>query len=196
MVGLHDRPDPPRPSRGRTLPHNVAAEPGSGAAATRRPAPRGPPHAAAPATIPRAAAPTPPHPRRRAAAARAAGAALPSPRRFVRDYYAALHARRFAAAWKLLGPRRSGRFGGFEAWRSGFKYTVASSPGSLRVTAAAGAATVGLTLRAGDRDACGKTVERRFAVSWRLARTEAGWRATAARRASSPAPALPPLADQ
>ena len=60
-------------------------------------------------------------------------------------------------------PGVQARFGGFEVWRSGFKYTVANSPGWLQVTAAAGAATVGLTLRAGDRDACGKTVERRFA---------------------------------
>ena len=103
-----------------------------------------------------------------------------SPARFVRTYYAALDARRFAAAWKLLDPALQARFGGFAPWRSGFKYTVNNSPGSLRVTPAAGAATVGLTLRAGDRDACGKTVVRRFAVTWRLARTEAGWRAAAA----------------
>ena len=51
-------------------------------------------------------------------------------------------------------------------------------------------ATVGLTLRAGDRGACGKAVERRFAVTWRLARTEAGLRATAAsaRKISGPEP--------
>ena len=134
-------------------------------AATAAP-PKTPPHVA---PAPAAEGPAPP------------AAALPSsPQRFVRDYYAALDARRFAAAWKLLGPGVQARFGSFEVWRSGFKYTVANSPGSLQVTAAAGAATVGLTLRAGDRDACGKTVERRFAVSWRLARTEAGWRATAA----------------
>jgi hypothetical protein len=153
VVGLHERPGRPRAAveSSRTVPHNVAAAP---APAAEGPAP--------PATAP------PP-------------TALPSsPRRFVRDYYAALDARRFAAAWKLLDPSLQARFGGFAPWRSGYKYTVANSPGSLQVTAAAGAATVGLTLRAGDRDACGKTVERRFAVTWRLARTEAGWRATAA----------------
>ena len=113
----------------------------------------------------------------------------------MRDYYAALQARRFAAAWKLLAPGLQARFGGFAGWRSGYKYTVANSPGALRVTAAAGAATVGLTLRAADRDACGTTVVRRFAVTWRLARTEAGWRATAATRASSPARSRPPPAE-
>jgi hypothetical protein len=37
-----------------------------------------------------------------------------------------------------------------------------------------------LTLRAGDRDACGRVGVRRFAVTWRLARAGAGWLATAA----------------
>jgi hypothetical protein len=58
--------------------------------------------------------------------------------------------------------------------------TLASPPGACRVTAAPAGATVGLTLRAADRGACGKTVVRRFAVTWHLARTDAGWRATAA----------------
>lgn len=103
---------------------------------------------------------------------------------------AALDARHFAAAWKLLAPGLQARFGGFADWRSGYKYTVANSPGSPRVAPAAGAATVGLTLRARDRDACGRTVVRRFAVTWRLARTEAGWRATSAEaRRLSGAPA-------
>ena len=59
-----------------------------------------------------------------------------------------------------------------------------------RVTRPAPGATVELTLRAGDRGACGRTVERRFAVTWRLARTAAGWVATAAsaRKLGGPEP--------
>jgi hypothetical protein len=116
-----------------------------------------------------------PDPNLREAAPPPAGA-----ERFVRDYYAALDDRRFAAAWRMLAPSVQTAFGGFDKWRGGYARTVANSPGSLRVTPAGGGATVGLTLRAGDRDACGKTVVRRFAVTWQLARTEAGWRATAA----------------
>jgi hypothetical protein len=206
-VGLHDRPSRPlaavEPSR--ALPHSVAAEPAA-TATPRRPDPGAasahttappttaptatapaPSTKAPPTTAPRATAPSATAPRATAPPATAPHAVAPpatalpaTPRRFVGVYYAALEARRFAAAWKLLAPGLRARFGGFAAWREGYKYTVANSPGSLRVTPAAGAATVGLTLRAGDRDACGKTVVRRFAVTWRLARTEAGWRATAA----------------
>jgi len=63
-------------------------------------------------------------------------------------------------------------------------------PGAVTVTPAAAGATVGLTLRAGDRGVCGRIAERRFAVTWRLARTPAGWRATAAsaRKLGGPEP--------
>jgi hypothetical protein len=100
--------------------------------------------------------------------------------RFVRDYYAALDERRFGAAWRMLAPSVQTAFGGFAKWRRGYARTLVSSPGELRVRPAGAGATVGLTLRAEDRDACGKTVARRFAVTWQLARTDAGWRATAA----------------
>ncbi len=114
-------------------------------------------------------------PSRREGPPRPAGAA-----RFVRDYYAALNGRRFAAAWRMLTPAVRSAFGGFAAWRAGYARTVASMPGSVRVSPTGAGATVGLTLRAGDRGACGRTVVRRFAVTWRLARMDAGWRATAA----------------
>jgi hypothetical protein len=162
------------------------------AAAGRAPAPRAASRRAAPAPIEAAPAATPnatapaalaPHPTVAPAPAPAPTPATPAPaaaERFVRDYYAAIDARRYGVAWRMLAPAVQARFGGFATWRRGYARTVASTPGSLRVTAAPGGATVALTLRAGDRDACGKTVERRFAVTWRLARTDAGWRATAA----------------
>ena len=111
-------------------------------------------------------------------------------RRFVEDYYAALDAHRFAAAWNMLEPEVQHAFGSFEGWRKGYSRTVAHAADGLEVSVAGTSATVGLTLRAGDRGACGRTVERRFAVTWRLARTEAGWRATAAsaRKLSGPEP--------
>jgi hypothetical protein len=125
-------------------------------------------------------------------------AAVPAPdpvvadaaRDFVRDYYAALDGHDFAAAWQMLSPEVQQAFGGFAAWRKGYARTVSTAPEGVTVTPAVTGATVGLTLRAGDRGACGQIAERRFAVTWRLARTAAGWRATAAsaRKLSGPEP--------
>ena len=122
------------------------------------------------------------------AVATAPPAAAPEPdpvvaaaaRGFVRDYYAALDGRDFDAAWQMLSPAVQHAFGGFAAWRKGYARTVSNAPEGVTVTPAVTGATVGLTLRAGDRGTCGRIAERRFAVTWRLARTPAGWRATAA----------------
>ncbi len=111
-------------------------------------------------------------------------------RGFIRDYYAALDGKDFIAAWQMLSPEVQQAFGGFSAWRKGYARTVSNAPEGVTVTPAVTGATVGLTLRAGDRGACGRIAERRFAVTWRLARTPAGWRATAAsaRKLSGPEP--------
>jgi hypothetical protein len=111
-------------------------------------------------------------------------------RGFIRDYYAALDGKDFAAAWQMLSPDVQQAFGGFSAWRKGYARTVSNAPEGVTVTPAVTGATVDLTLRAGDRGACGRIAERRFAVTWRLARTPAGWRATAAsaRKLSGPEP--------
>jgi hypothetical protein len=133
------------------------------------------------ATAPPAAAPDPAAPDPIVAAAA---------RGFVRDYYAALDGRDFAAAWQMLSPDVQQAFGGFAAWRKGYARTVSNAPEGVTVTPAVTGATVGLTLRAGDRGTCGRIAERRFAVTWRLARTPAGWHATAAsaRKLSGPEP--------
>jgi len=177
LVGLHgvaraERKLAPTPLAAAAPAHRAPAR--AAARAHRAPAP-----AAAPARR----APTPATARARPAPA--------SPRHFIRAYYAALDARRFTAAWRMLSPGVRAGFGGFAAWRRGYARTLSSEPGAVRVIQAAGGATVGLTLRAGDRDGCGNTVARRFAVTWRLARAEAGWRATAAtaRKLAGPEPA-------
>jgi hypothetical protein len=102
-------------------------------------------------------------------------------RRFVRDYYAALDAHDFATAWAMLSPDVRRAFGGFAVWKRGYAHTGAHNLGRLKIAVAGGAATVALTLRAGNRGACDTVVARRFAVTWRLVRTEAGLRAAAAR---------------
>jgi hypothetical protein len=165
------KPRPAKPAPAEPTPATPApAKPAPATPAPAKPAPAGS-GGTAPAPAPAGPAP--------------AGAA-----RFVRSYYAALDSRRFASAWRMLTSPVQAAFGGFATWRKGFSRTVSSTPGAIRVTAAGGGATVGLTLRAGDRGACGKTVERRFAVTWRLVRTEAGWRAAAAsaRKLGGPEP--------
>ena len=69
-------------------------------------------------------------------------------RGFVRDYYAALDGRDFAAAWQMLTPDVQQAFGGFSAWRKGYARTVSNAPEGVTVTPAVTGATVGLTLRA------------------------------------------------
>jgi len=111
-------------------------------------------------------------------------------RDFVRDYYAAIDAHDFTAAWDMLLPDVQDAFGDFESWKKGYATTVSQAADGLRITPAGTSAIVGLTLRAGDRGACGKVAERRFAVTWWLVRTDAGLRATAAsaRKISGPEP--------
>jgi hypothetical protein len=111
-------------------------------------------------------------------------------RDFISDYYAALDGKDFAAAWQMLSPEVQRAFGGFSAWRKGYARTVSNATEGVTITPAVTGAIVRLTLRAGDRGACGRIAERRFAVTWRLARTPAGWRATAAsaRKLSGPEP--------
>jgi hypothetical protein len=180
----HRVPAPPR-HVASTPDHSTPVTPGGTDAA---PAPETPLSAGA---APRMAAPeTPPSAGPAPRMAAPAGAAVAAGRSFVRSYYAALDAHRFDLAWRALSPALQAGFGGFAAWRRGYAHTVFSTPGEVSSTPAGAGATVELTLRAGDRDACGKTVERRFAVTWRLARTEAGWVATAAsaRKLSGPEP--------
>ena len=180
--------------------HGARPGPGQAGAQGSRPGPGEAAPAAAPVEL-KEPAPTPAPPvveLKEPAVATAPPAAAPAPdpvvaaaaRGFVRDYYAALDGRDFAAAWQMLSPEVQQAFGGFAAWRKGYARTVSNAPEGVTVTPAVAGATVGLTLRAGDRGACGRIAERRFAVTWRLARTPAGWRATAAsaRKLSGPEP--------
>jgi hypothetical protein len=130
---------------------------------------------ATPAPTSPAATPAPDDPG--AAVAPAAPSASAAAAGLVRDYYTALDAHRFAQAWRQLAPAVQQRFGGFAAWRAGFRTTLSSRPQEIRVTEAAGAMVVQLTLVATDRTRCGPAT-RRFAVRWQLAAAGTGWRAT------------------
>jgi hypothetical protein len=166
-----------KPGGRDAVPASAVARKPSPASTPAPAAARKPTQPPAPAASPSPAVPPP------------ASASPPPPaaaRRFVRTYYAALNRHRFAVAWRMLSPDVQRAFGGFAGWRRGYARTVFHSPGGVRVAGS----TVALTLRAGDRGACGTVAERRFAVTWRLARTAAGWRATAAsaRKLSGPEP--------
>lgn len=103
-----------------------------------------------------------------------------SPDGAVKAYYAALDEGKFKDAWRSLSPSVQSTFGGYARWSAGFKTTVSSRPRHIKVeSATAGAARIRLTLVATDRAPCGKTVERRFSVTWQLARAAGVWRATA-----------------
>jgi hypothetical protein len=99
----------------------------------------------------------------------------------VRDFYGALDGHRFAAAWAVLSPSVQARFGGFDAWRAGYRTTLSSRPESIRVSPASGGGLlVRLTLVATDRTACGPRTAR-FAVTWQLVRSRASWRGASLR---------------
>jgi hypothetical protein len=115
---------------------------------------------------------TPAAPRPKTEAPRPAPSSTPgasAPADFVAAYYRALDARRFRQAWQSLSPAVHQAFGGFAHWKAGFATTLASRP--ERITARG--LTVHHVLVARDKSACGP-VERRFAMTWRLARTAEG----------------------
>jgi hypothetical protein len=109
---------------------------------------------------------------------------------FVRSYYAALDGRQYEVAWNMLNPELRSGFGAFARWRKGYRTTISHSPGGIHVSGGPDETIVELTLRAGDRDACGNIIKRRWAVTWRLVRTDAGLRAAAAtaRKLAGPDP--------
>ncbi|HEY4278967.1 MAG TPA: hypothetical protein VGM91_12135 [Conexibacter sp.] len=98
---------------------------------------------------------------------------------YVRRFYVALDAQEFDAAWlRLPAPVRASS-GSFDAWRAGYKTTLSNDLSDLVVdTSTAGAATVSLTLRATDLDACADEVRQRFVVRWTLRRDAQRWIAT------------------
>ena len=163
----------------------AAPTPAAGAAISAAPAPAAPPAEPAPAASPSAPAAAP------TSVAPASAAPSPAAVGIVRDYYAALDAHRFATAWRRLAAPVQRGFGGFSAWRAGYRTTVSSRPRGIRVTAAgAGALLVRHVLVATDRTPCGTRTTRRFAVRWRLVASGSGWRATSLTAVALPGGAL------
>ena len=172
-------PDPaPTPTVGDVVPPPTAPDPAPTPAAGDV-AP--PPTAPDPAPTPAAGeiAPTPVVQRAAPASGAAAPADLTAATDYVRAFYADLAQGRFEAAWPRLAADLRARHGSLDAWRRGFATTVRQSASHLSARPAGpAAALVSLRLTAVDRDRCGHDVTHRFAVQWRLDRSQAGrWRA-------------------
>jgi hypothetical protein len=97
---------------------------------------------------------------------------------YVRAFYADLATGRFRAAWPRLAADLRARHGSFDTWRKGFATTVRQSTSDITATSSgSSAALVRLTLTAVDRGPCGREVQSRFAVTWRLALSHGQWHA-------------------
>jgi hypothetical protein len=113
----------------------------------------------------------------------------------VATYYAALNREEYDTAWRRLSASVRRDMDGFDNWRDGYATTIRTNPSALRVTSLSGnSATVKLKLRARDKDACGDTVRRRFAGTWKLRRAGGRWVATdvSTRKLSGRAPVTDP----
>lgn len=97
----------------------------------------------------------------------------------VRGYYSDLDLDRFESAWARLSPAMQGKLGGRAAWEQGYADTISHEVLSAQVTSVTeGAASVRVTLRSRDRDACQRTVVQRFGGSWQLSRANGRWSVT------------------
>jgi uncharacterized membrane protein YgcG len=113
---------------------------------------------------------------------------------FVRRFYTDIDARSFDTAWGRLPSSARAESGSQASWRDGYSTTVETRLSGVNVALSASSATVRLTLRATDIDACAETVRQRFTTTWTLQRDRQRWRATAisARKISGRTPRQDP----
>jgi len=158
----------------------VPAGCGTNGAHSGRPSSDSPASSAAPS---RAVGPPAPAPAERSVDLAARGDAAAH---VVGDFYRAVNKRQWADAWSRLSPAVQQRFGGMTSWQSGFQHTDSTTVLSAVGTAgSATTATVDVTLRSVDTDACGRAVTQRFTGTWTLARGNGRWAATAIALAKS-----------
>lgn len=95
--------------------------------------------------------------------------------RAVRGYYTALERKDFTRAWSQLSPKARGQLGGRAAWRRDLVNNVGQSVSVRAREVAPSRATVAVTLKRTDYDACGRSVTRRFSGTWQLVRESTRW---------------------
>lgn len=106
-------------------------------------------------------------------------------------WYALLDARDFEGAWQHLAPPLQQQLATFAEWKAGYATTVSTEV--LRATALSAdrrSATVEVSLRATDEDACGDSPTGRFNGAWTLTHEEDRWKASSVnvRRTAGEAP--------
>lgn len=98
----------------------------------------------------------------------------------MRDYYRALDAKDFQGAWSRLSESARSEFGGFDAWSKAYDSSLSQSLTSVTADANdATHATVTVSLRSLDLDACGDRVTQRWQGAWTMARPAGHWEARA-----------------
>jgi hypothetical protein len=107
---------------------------------------------------------------------RARGAAAAT---VVREFYAAVDAKRFSDAWPRLSSAIQQKLGGLDTWQAGYTHTRSTKVDSAVGTATdATHATVDVRLHSRDVDSCGRSVTQRFAGTWTLRRFSGRWQAS------------------
>ena len=97
----------------------------------------------------------------------------------VREFYAAVDAKRFSDAWGRFGPAIQQQLGGLATWQAGYAHTRSTRVDSVSGTASDPThATVEVRLHSVDEDACTRSVTQRFAGTWTLRRVAGRWQAS------------------
>jgi hypothetical protein len=98
-----------------------------------------------------------------------------TPRDAAVRYYRSLDQRAFPAAWRCLSTATRRQFGGFEAWKSGYRHTAWTRLGAAVTTdQAAGLATIRVRVRSCTQRR--SAAVQRFRGAWEALDGFAGWR--------------------
>jgi hypothetical protein len=95
----------------------------------------------------------------------------------VLGYYQDIFLLRFRDAWDRLGPTLQTEFGGYDSWKAGYRRTLtvrAFNP--IVIARSRDEASVSVSIRSLDLDACGDRVSQRFGGTWSLVRDGLDWR--------------------
>lgn len=94
----------------------------------------------------------------------------------VRTFYERVSLGELEPAWAQLTPVVQRTLGGFSRWSEGYQHTTSVRPTALDVTHSdAGSATVAVTVRSSEIDACADQVDQTFQGTWQLARHDGRW---------------------
>ncbi|MBK5231597.1 MAG: hypothetical protein JJE13_01255 [Thermoleophilia bacterium] len=88
----------------------------------------------------------------------------------IRDFYASIDDDEFAVAWEALSPNARDELQGFDSWRQGQEFNIATKVSDVWIERTSRLAAVAhVNLRAVDVDACGDRITQEFDGSWLVA---------------------------